>query len=324
MTVPSNTIQTPGRIGNREDLDDMIWDISPTDTPFITAIGKGKATAVYHEWQEDTLVAANANNAAIQGDDVTNDDRPPTTRMGNYTQLMDKVVGTSSTQNAVQAAGRSKGEHAYQLSRAGKELKRDMEARATSFYYAVPPGGSTPSQTAGALAWLQTNVSRATTGTAGANPTLSATTSGYPNASPVNGTTRALAESMLKTVMQSCWANGADISIMLVNGSQKVAASAMAGIAQQRRETGNKKATIIGAADVYVSDFGDISFVPDRFCSSRDALLIDPDMWSIDTLQQFQRTSLAKTGHAERDMVFVEWALKCKNEKGSGVIADLS
>lgn len=317
MAVPTNTIQTPSRVGNREDLSDIIYDISPTETPFVTAVGKGEATAVYHEWQTDALVAADATNKNIQGDDVANDSRPATTRVGTYTQLMDKVVGTSSTQQAVKAAGRSKGEHAYQLAKAMKEIKRDMEARATGNYASVAPTSSVAGETAGALAWLTSNVSRGSTGASGGF-------SAGIVAAATNGTQRAFTETLLKTVVSSVWTSGGEPTMCLVNAAQKQAASGFAGIAQQRRDTGNKRATIVGAADVYVSDFGEITFVPDRFCSTRDALIVDPSQWSIDALQPLQRAALAKTGHAERDMIFVEWALKCNNQAASGVVADLS
>lgn len=315
MTVPSGTIQTPTRVGNREDLSDIIYDISPTETPFVTAIGKGGADNVYHEWQTDSLATADATNKNIQGDDVANDTRAATTRVGTYTQLMDKVVGTSSTQNAVRAAGRSKGEHAFQLAKSMKEIKRDMEARATGNYASVAPTASVAGETAGALAWLTSNTSKAGSDGGFSSGIVAAAT---------NGTQRAFTETLFTTVLQSVWTSGGEATMCLVGATQKRAASAFAGLAQARRETGNKRITIVGAADVYVSDWGELNFVPDRFCSTRDALIVDPTMWSIDALQPLQRTPLAKTGHAERDMIFVEWALKCNNQAASGAVRDLT
>jgi len=319
--VAANTIQTMTRVGNREDLSDIIYNISPTETPFVTAIGRGKADAVYHEWQTDTLVDANADNKAVQGDDLANESRPATSRVGNYTQIMTKVVGTSTTQRAVKSAGRSD-EHSFQLAKAGKELKRDMEKRFVGNYAAVPPTSSVAGESAGALAWLRTNVSRGAG--AGANPTLSGTTQGYPNAAATNGTPRAFTETLLKSVIQSTWTAGGDPSMVILGPTQKQAASAFAGIAQQRRETGNKRATIVGAADVYVSDFGEVRFVADRFCSTRDALVIDPEYWSLATLDPMQRRKLATVGLADRDAMYVELTLRCNNEAASGVVADLS
>jgi len=326
--VATNTIQTVTRVGNREDLSDIIYNISPTETPFVTAIGRETASAVYHEWQTDALVSANANNKQIQGDDLSNDNRPPTTRLGNYTQIFTKVVGTSTTQRAVRAAGRSD-EHNYQLAKAGKELKRDMEARYTSTLPAVPPAAATPGESAGALAFMRTNATR---GAGGANPTLSGTTTGYPNAAPTNGTTVAFTESLLKTAIAQAWTAGGEPTLVIMSLLKKQIAATFSGLAQQRRETGNKKATIIAGADIYVSDVGELQFVPDRFgplnsaasSVNRDVLIIDPDMWAIATLDPMQRRKLATTGLADRDAMYTEQTLVCRNEAASAVIADLT
>ncbi|MGV0964202.1 MAG: DUF5309 domain-containing protein [Polynucleobacter sp.] len=320
MAVPSNTVQTITRVGNREDLSDIIYNISPTETPFVTAIGREDAGAVYHEWQTDALVSANANNKAVQGDDLANENRPATTRLGNYTQIFTKVVGTSTTQRAVRTAGRSD-EHNYQLAKAGKEIKRDLEARYTGNYAAVAPNASTAGEAAGALAFMRTNASR---GTGGANPTLSGTSSGYPNAAATNGTQRAYTEALLKAAIASAWNAGGEPTLVITSLGQKQIAATFAGLAQQRRETGSKKIEIIAGADIYVSDVGELQFVPDRFCSARDALIIDPEMWAIATLDPMQRRKLAVTGLADRDAMYTEQTLVCRNDGASAVIADLT
>lgn len=320
MTVASNTIQTVTRVGIREDLSDIIYNISPTETPFVTSIGRTKADNVYTEWQIDALVAANANNYTVQGDDLTNENRPATSRVGTYTQIMKKVVGTSTTARAVKSAGRSD-EHSYQLAKAGKELKRDMEMRFCGNYAAVPPTASVEGQTAGALAWLRTNDSR---GAGGTDPTLSGTTQGYPNAAAGNGTQRAFTETLLKTAIANAWTSGGEPSLVIMPLLQKQIAATFSGLAQQRRETGDKKVKIIAGADIYVSDVGELQFVPDRFCSARDALIIDPEYWSIATLDPMQRRKLATTGLADRDAIYCEVALRCHNEAASSVVADLT
>lgn len=316
MAVPSNTIQSVGRVGNREDLSDIIYNISPTDTPFVSAISRGTADATYVEWQTDTLVAANADNYTIQGDDLANENRPNTTRVGTHTQIFKKVVGTSTTVQAVKQAGR-KNEHALQLAKAGKELKRDMEARFTQNKASVAATASVAGQTAGALAWLTTNVSR---GASGASGGFSAGIV----AAATNGTQRAFTETLLKTVIASAWNNGGEPSMAIMSLTQKQIAAAFAGLAQSRRETGDKKLKIIAGADVYVSDTGEVQLVPDRFCSTRDALIVDPAMWEIAVLDPMKKKALAATGLADRDALFTEVALKCLNEAGSGVVADLS
>ena len=320
MAVPSNTIQTMTRVGIREDLSDIIYNISPTETPFVTAIGRDKADNVYTEWQTDALVSANPNNKAVQGDDLANENRPATTRLGNYTQIFTKVVGTSTTDRAVKNAGRAD-EHSYQLAKAGKEIKRDMEARFTGNYAAVPPTSSVAGEAAGALAFMRTNASR---GVGGVNPVLSGTTQGYPVTAATNGTQRAFTEALLKTAIAQAWNAGGEPTLVIMSLLQKQTAAAFAGLAQSRRETGNKKTTIIAGADIYVSDVGELTFVPDRFCSTRDALIIDPEMWAIATLDPMQRRKLATTGLADRDAMYCEITLKCRNDGASAVVADLT
>lgn len=320
MTVPTNTVQTFSRTNIREDLSNIISNISPTDTPFMSNIGTGKATQRLHEWQIDALAAADPQNKTIEGDDATNDTAPASSRRNNYTQLSDKVIQVSDTSRAVVNAGYSD-EFAYQIAKKGKELKRDIEKRLCGNLAAVPGGAGTAGETAGACAFIITNADR---GAGGAAPTLSGGTSGYPNAAATNGTLRTMTEAMVKNVMQLAWTAGGNPSMLLMSGTQKQTASTFTGIAQQRRETGNKSATIIGAADVYVSDFGDLSFVPSRFTSGRDALVLDPSLWELDDLQPYFTSDLAKTGHSDRKMLTREYTLVCKNEGGSGVIADLN
>jgi len=315
MAVPSNTIQA-NRVGQREDLSDKIAQLFPDETPFLNAIGTGKCEGVKTEWQTDVLVAANANNYNIQGDDKANDSRPDTTRVNTYTQISTKVVSASSTVEAVNKAGR-KSELAREIMKAGRELRTDMELRSTGNYASVAPTTSVAGQTAGALAWLATNTSR---GTSGANGGFSAGIVG----AATNGTQRTYTETLLKTVLQSIWAKGGNAKFVITDGSHKQIAAGFSGLAQARRETGNKKATIIAGADIYVSDFGEVQFVPSRFCSSRDALIVDPEYWELGYLDPLQVNPLAKTGLATRKLMQVEWALKCLNEAASGVVADLT
>lgn len=316
MTVATNTIQNVARVGVREDLDDKIAALFPDDTPFISAIGRSTAKNTYTEWQTDSLVAANANNATIQGDDLTNDSRPNTTRVGTHTQIMKKVVGSSTTVEWTNKAGR-RSELAREIMKAGRELRTDMEARCTGNYASVAAAAGTAGQTAGALAWLTSNVSR---GATGANGGFSAGIV----AAATNGTQRTYTEALLKPVLQSVWVNGGNPKMVITNGTQKQAEAGFAGLATQRRETGNKLLTIVAGADAYVSDFGTIQFVPDRFCSARDALIIDPEYWDIAVGDPMQVNDLAKTGLATRKEMHTEFALRSLNQAASGVVADLT
>lgn len=323
MTVPTNTIQAVARVGVREDLSDRIAALFPDDAPVKAAIGREKASQVYHEWQTDTLAAADATNKTIQGDDLANLSRANTVRQGNYTQIMKKVVGSSTTMEATVTAGR-KSELAREIMKAGKELQTDQESRICGNYAAVPPASGTAGETAGMLAFLVTN---SYLGVAGAptQPTYSGgTTVGYPNAAAGNGTQRTYTETLLKTALAAIWTKGGNPKMVVTSIAEKQLAAAFAGLATSRRETGNKKITIVAGADVYVSDVGEVQFVPSRFCSARDALIIDPEYWAIAELSPLQPRDLATTGLATRKAMFTEWALVSRNEAASGCIRDLT
>lgn len=316
MAVPSNTIQNVARVGVREDLSNKIAELFPDDTPFQNAIGTSKVNNTYTEWQTDGLAAANADNAAIQGDDLANEARANTTRVGTHTQIFTKVVGASTTVEWTNKAGR-KSELARELMKAGREMKTDMEKRFLGNYASVAATASVAGKTAGALAWLETNTDL---GSGGADGGF---TAGIV-AAATNGTQRAYGETQLKTVLQSIWDAGGNPKMVITNGTQKQAAAAFTGLADARRETGNKKLTIVAGADIYVSDFGEVQFVPDRFASARDALIVDPEYWDVGIGQAMTTVSLAKTGLAERKALHTEVALRCLNEAASGAIRDLT
>jgi hypothetical protein len=314
MTVLANTVQAVARVGVREDLADKIFQLFPDDCPFTGMIGRATASSTFTEWQTDGLAAASAANYAIQGDDTANLSRASTTRVGTYTQISTKVVGVSTTVEAVNKAGR-KSELARELMKAGRELNTDIELRSTGNYASVAPTASVAGQTAGALAWLTSNTSKAGSDGGYAAGIVAAAT---------NGTQRTYTEALLKTVLQSAWSKGGNIKAVITNGTQKQLAASFAGLAQQRRETGDKKATIVAGADFYVSDFGTVQFIPSRFCSARDALAIDPEYWDIADLDGLVVEDLAQTGLAKRKLMRREWALRCRNEAASAAVRDLT
>lgn len=316
MAVPTGTTQTYQVVGRREDLTDVIHDVTPTETPFMSAIGKHTASNTFHEWQTDALAAASASNAVIEGDDPANDSITATVRLGNYTQLSDKVIQVSSTQRAANNAGRGD-ELSYQLMKRSKELKRDIESSLTSNNASVAGAAGTARQSAGFEAWIQTNDSR---GAGGANTAFT----GGIQAAATDGTQRVYTETLLKDVLQLCWTNGGEPTMVMVGAFNKKQMSGFVGIADQVRDTGNKRATIVGAADVYVSDFGQLDIIANRFSRTRSALVIDPSMWKLAYYQRFKTEDLAKTGHSDRKMLSVEYTLESCNELGSGVVADLT
>lgn len=315
MAVPAQTIQNVGRVGVREDLSDKISELFPDDAPFQRAIGTSNINNTYTEWQTDVLRAANHDNKTVQGDDLANTARANTTRVGTHTQIFKEVIGSSTTVEWTNKAGR-RSELARETMKAGRELQRDKEMRFLGNYASVAATASVAGETAGALAWLTSNVSR---GNTGANGGFSAGIV----AAATPGTQRAYTETLLKGVIQSAWNAGGMPKMVITNGTQKQIAAAFAGLADARRESGSGKLTIVAGADIYVSDFGDLQFVPDRFASARDALVIDPEYWDIGIGDAMKIMPLAQTGLAERRALYCEEALRCLNQAASGVVADI-
>jgi hypothetical protein len=310
--MPTFTAHTA--IGQREDLTDIIYDISPTETPFMSSIGKTKATAVYHEWQTDSLAAATTANAAIEGADATSATLSPTVRLGNYTQIIQKTVQVSGTLDTVNKAGR-KSEKAYQLAKASAELKRDLETILLA-NQGRSAGSSTIARKLGSiLSWIKTNSDKASDGADPATIGVSTRT---------DGTARTFTEALLKTVVSEVFVSGGNPKVLMVGAAGKQKVSSFAGIAAQRyMAPGNTPTTIIGAADVYMSDFSTISVVPNRFMRTRDALILDPEYAALAYLRPFQTNDLAKTGDSENTQLLAEVTLEVKNEAAHGIIADL-
>jgi hypothetical protein len=313
------TYQTYTAIGMREDLSDVIYSISPTDVPFMSSIGKTKATAVLHEWQTDSLAAASLTNYAVEGDTASDATMSPTTRVGNRCQIAQKTVKISGTLQAVDKAGR-KSEKAYQLAKASSEIKRDMETSLLSNQVAANGNSSTARKLGGLQAWLATNGDFGTSGSAGASGTTART----------NGTNRTFTEDILKTVVKEVYASGGNPKVLMVNPAHKQLVSAFTGIAAQRfMAPANTPTTIVSAADVYLSDFGAISIVPNRFMTSTNscdetAFVLDPDMAAIAYLRPFQTNELAVTGDNESTQLLCEYTLEVKNEAAHGIIADIT
>lgn len=313
------TYQTYTAIGQREDLIDTIYNIAPTETPFMSSIGRTNATARYHEWQTDSLAAVNLANAAIEGADAASATLAPTTRVGNRTQISQKTVKISGTLDTVNKAGR-RSEKAYQLAKASSEIKRDMEAILLSNQVAADGNGSTTARTLGGFqTWLNSNKSLGTDGVAGSLGTTAR----------VTGTDRAFTQDMITSVMQQCFTNGGSPTMLFVTPAQKVVASTFAGIATRYRDVpSNQQAQIIASADVFVSDFGIIQIVPDRFIPNVDgddvAFLVDTEMASVAYLRPFSTNELAKVGDSEQTQLLVEYTLQVNNEAAHGIISDLS
>lgn len=256
-------------------------------------------------------------NQQIEGDDITSFQAVvPTVRVGNYTQISRKTLILAGTQEVVEKAGR-KSEKAYQLAKLGKEMKRDMEADLLANKAANAGATGSARVTASMGAWIKTNTD---IGATGANPSYTT----VPTATRTDGTLRTISEAMLKTVIKLCWDNGASPSTVMVGSGVKQTVSGFSGIATKTiDQSAAKPAVIIGAADVYVSDFGTLRVVPNRFQRSRDAWVLDFDHISVDYLRPFQTIALAKTGDADKTLLLAEYGLRVNYEKGLGLVADV-
>ena len=321
MAVPAGTTTTFDLTGVREDLSNLIFSISPVETPAVSNMKKGTATNTFHEWQTDSLSAA-ALNSHLDGDDSAPNTISATSRLGNYTQILKKTVQVSGTSDAVNKAGRAK-ELAYQLSKRSKELKRDLEFVVTQNNAADAGPASTAREMAGMETWIASNKDNSSAGT------TPATSSGAATTAPTDGsTTRTLTEAMLKTVLASAWDAGGDPTTIMVGSFNKQVASGFSGIATLYRDTAPKvgQAEIIGAADVYVSDFGQLAIVPNRFQRGRTALVLDWEYWKLCALtgRSFKQERLAKTGDSEKRHIVGEYTLESCNEAASGKVADLA
>ncbi len=313
MAQVTNTYSTYDAVGEREDLSDIIYSISPTDTPFMSGIAKENATAVFHEWQTDALAAAASDNYQIEGDEISFAAPSATTRLGNRTQISRKSVIVSGTLDSVSKAGRNN-ELAYQISKASKELKRDMETSLTANQAPVTGDDSTARRLAGLESWIKTNTSKG--GGSGADPSTSGTNA------RTDGTQRAFTEAQLKDVIKQCWDEGGDPSMIMLGSFNKQVLSGFTGGSTRFDPAENKR--LVAAVDVYESDFGAMTVVPNRFSRSRSAYVIQPDMWGVAFLRDFQLMDLAKTGDATKQALLAEYTLVSKNEKASGGVFDLT
>ena len=297
MTLATSAFTSFDAIGNREDLSDIIYNVAPTDTPFITGIPRTDAKAVLHEWQTDTLAAASSTNFVLEGDESTTVATVATSRLSNTCNISDKLPRVSGTQMAVNTAGR-KDELAYQIVKVAKELRRDMESILLANNAEVTGNTTTARETGGIGAWIATNDVFGT------------------------GTQRPITEAMLKSVLASCWDAGGDPDCVMVGSFNKQAMSGFTGNATRWKGAADKQ--LVAAIDIYSSDFGDVEIIPNRFSRAREALVLQKDLWATAYLRPVTMMELSKTGDSERRLLLAEYALESRNEAGSGMVADLT
>ncbi|MBT2300369.1 DUF5309 domain-containing protein [Variovorax paradoxus] len=308
MAAPTNTFLTTAAIGNREDLTDIIYRISPTETPLLNMAAKAKATATLHEWQTQDLATA-AANAQAEGDDATAVAVTPTVRLSNRTQISAKTVSVAGSQQAVNSAGR-KDEMGYQMGLRSLELKRDMEFGLTQNDVTA----TAPRQSRGLLGWVVDNNSNG----GGAYVAASYTA----NTGQTNGTQRAFTEAQVKSVLQLIFTAGGQPNVIMLPPAAKQTFSTFTGNATRMDKSEDAK--LYASVDVYVSDFGEIKAVPNRFQRVRDVFILQSDKLAVAYLRSFQTNDLAKTGDADRKQLLCEYTLECRAPKAHGAVYDIS
>lgn len=323
MALVSGTYTRYAAQGLREELEDKIYNISPEDTPFSSSIGRKSCNQTLTEWQTDTLAAVDAANAQLEGDEAAFTTPSATVRVGNYTQISRKTAIIADTVDVVDKAGRAS-EMDYQVMKRAAELKRDCEAIYLTNQGGDAGGVGTARKLASMGAWLKSAVS---TGTGGGNP---AYTSGVPGAARTDATAgdmRAFTETILKAVIQSVWTNGGKPKVLMCGPVNRTKASVFSGIATRNFDLSNvdpKPTAVIASADVYVSDYGTLRVIPNRFQRERDAWVLDWDLLAGRVLRPMESKKLAKTGDAEKRLIVKEYSLQVKQEAGLGLAADLT
>ena len=292
------TYQTYQQVGLAEDVSDVISNISPTKTPFQSSIGSEKVSAKLFEWQEDALRAVQVN-AQVEGFTATDATLSPTTMRSNVTQILEKTIKVAATSDAVKTYGRAK-ETAYQIAKAGEELKRDFEHACVGVDQAAVSGDATTArQFASALNQIDAGVAN-------------------------SAGTAALTEAMILTLHSELYDNGSDPEILMIKPADSLITAGFAAVADTRsRDFGTGK-KVVNAVDIYVSPFGELKIVMNRFILSSFALMYAPDMFKKCVLRPWTRVPLAKTGDNQMHMLVGEFSLKHKNYKASGTIEALT
>lgn len=310
--------QTYTAIGIREDIADIIYSISPTETPFMSGIAKTKATNTLHQWQTDALAAV-AANAAVEGANITYATLSPTVMETNFTQISTKGIQVTATNEAVTSAGRSN-EMAYQVAKAAKELKRDMETALLSNVAKSAGNSTTARKLGGCPTWYETNVDAASNGSGAGNGAIR-----------TDGTQRAFTEDQLKGILVKCYNQGGNPNMIMVNAFNKQKLSGFTGGSTRFDAAEDRR--LITSIDVYESDFGTMQVSPNRFIRGangtsakigQDAHILDMEFWAVSFLRDFSLQNPAQTADADQRFMVAEYTLESRNEKASGLITDLT
>lgn len=325
MAQVSGTTDTYDAIGIREDLEDVIWDLFPEDTWALSNLDKVKASATFHEWQGDSLSAA-AANLNIEGDDASFSTAAQPARYGNYTQISKKTFLISGTLEAVTKAGR-RSEVSRQAMKQMRELKRDIEYALTTNQAGTAGGGATARSSAGMESYIGATAASSSAAvavvlsTSTAAATTAPLTSGAPAAPTDGATTGALTEAALKLALESAWSQGGETDVILTSATQKKVIDGFTGIATRFVDVAKgAQASIVGSANVYVSDFGTHKVMLHRYMRTSVVLCLDSSMWATAFLRRPYTEQLAKTGDGTKHQMLAEFCLVARNWKANAKV----
>jgi hypothetical protein len=324
MAQVAGTTDSYDLVGIAEDVEDIIYDLSPTDTPLRSMAARGKADAILHQWQTDELDAAGTNRQ-IEGDDASYTTASPTVMLSNYTQIVRKTLIVSRTADRVRKYGRDR-ETARLIVKRGKELNRDVEY-AIARNQASSAGGSATARSSAGIEAMITNVVKPTTSGSGTTPGYAAGVWAAPTDGTATGAGSTFTEDMLKSAMDLSWVDGGDASIILTNTYQKKVISTFAGANKFAGNTVNvgktSQGTVIGAVDVYIGDHGEYRVKLNRWMRQSTVLLLDPEHLEIAWLDRIKPVQLAKTGDADKQMLIGEFTFVVGNPNAHAKVQDL-
>ena len=311
MALPTGTATTYAQVGIREELADVIEDITPAETPFYSSVSKETVENTLFEWQTHELNAV-SKTGALDGDDAPQDAYVATVKLNNRLHIRTRDARVSGSARAMDTAGRAD-DLDFQVMNRAIELRRDVEAVLLDNNAKVAGDASTARETAGIVSWIATN-----TDAVGADPTGDGTDAA------TDGAQRPFTEAQLKTVLLGCWDEGGNPDTIMVGGYNRQIASTFSD-GRTVQQMANDE-TLHASFSVYESDFGMLKIVPNRFQRARDALVLDMPMWCVVNLpgRNFATFDIAKTGDSDARQVLVEFGLKSKNEKASGIVRDLT
>jgi len=309
MAKVTNAFDTYSATADREQLSDVIYNISPQQTPFMSSIGKNTIKNVVFDWQTESLPTP-SGSGQLEGFELSRSASTATSRISNVAMISSRDATVTGSQEASDPAGKNS-EMAHQLAIMSKALKRDMETALCQKGAKTTGNATTARVTGGFESWMTSNVSRGTGGSGSGG-----------GSAPTDGTQRPLTEALLKTVLQSCFSNGGEPSMAICGPVNKQVISGFTGRSQARQFVDAN--TVEASVSIYASDFGELKIVPSNLSRERSLLLVDPEFAKVSYLRDFKTVDISTIGDAETKMIVVEYGLEMSNEAAHGIVADLN